>query len=76
DLDGGYGIEQTPNDLDTIADVQKIAGLLRNRGYGERDGAAVMHGNWLRVVGRGLPARLRERNLFRSVIKGNFRTTD
>ena len=26
DLDGGYGIEQTPNDLDAIADVQKTPG--------------------------------------------------
>jgi membrane dipeptidase len=55
DLDGGYGIEQTPNDLDTIADVQKIPSLLRERGYGERDIAAVMHGNWLRLLEQGLP---------------------
>ena len=55
DLDGGYGIEQIPNDLDTIADVQKVPDLLRNRGYGEADIAAVMHGNWLRVLERGLP---------------------
>lgn len=56
DLDGGYGTEQTPNDLDTIADVQKIAGLLRGRGYGEEDIAGIMHGNWLRLLGRALPA--------------------
>ena len=55
DLDGGYGIEQTPNDLDTIADVQKIPELLRKRGYGEEDIAAVMHGNWSRLLERGLP---------------------
>jgi len=48
DLDGGYGTEQTPHDLDTIADLQKVADLLRNRGYAEEDVAAVMHGNWLR----------------------------
>jgi membrane dipeptidase len=56
DLDGGYGIEQTPNDLDTIADVQKIPELLRTRGYGEEDIAAVMHGNWLRLLERCLPS--------------------
>ena len=55
DLDGGYGIEQTPRDLDTIADVQKIPDLLRRRGYGEDDVAAVMHGNWLRLMERALP---------------------
>ena len=48
DLDGGYGTEQTPHDLDTIADLQKIADLLRIRGYAEEDVAAVLHGNWLR----------------------------
>ncbi len=55
DLDGGYGIEQTPNDLDTIADVQKIQELLRKRGYSEANIAAVMHENWLRVLERSLP---------------------
>jgi membrane dipeptidase len=55
DLDSGYGIEQTPNDLDTIADVQKIPELLRKRGYGKEDVAAVMHGNWMRLLERGLP---------------------
>jgi len=56
DLDGGYGTEQTPNDLDTIADVQRIADLLRQRGYRGEDVAAVMHGNWLRLLERALPA--------------------
>jgi len=56
DLDGGYGIEQTPRDLDTIADVQKIPDLLRQRGYGETDIATIMYGNWLRLLERSLPA--------------------
>ena len=55
DLDGGYGIEQTPCDLDTIADVQKIPDLLRDRGYAGEDIAAIMHGNWLRLLEHGLP---------------------
>ena len=56
DLDGGYGTEQTPSDLDTIADVQTIAGLLRERGYRDDDVAAVLHGNWLRLLEGALPA--------------------
>ena len=48
DLDGGYGTEQTPKDLDTITDLQKVAGLLEKRGYTNEDIAAVMHGNWIR----------------------------
>jgi membrane dipeptidase len=48
DLDGGYGTEQCPHDLDTIADLQKIVRLLRQRGYGQEDVEAIMHGNWMR----------------------------
>lgn len=47
DLDGGYGTEQCPHDLDTIADLQKVPKLLRGRGYSERDIEAVAYGNWL-----------------------------
>ena len=48
DLDGGYGTEQTPGDLDAIADLQKLDGLLRAKGYKTEDIEAVFHGNWLR----------------------------
>ena len=48
DLDGGYGNEQCPHDLDTIADLQKIPELLRARGYADEDVMAIMHGNWVR----------------------------
>lgn len=47
DLDGGYGIEQCPGDLDTIADLQVIPDLLRGRGYAKADIEGIMHGNWL-----------------------------
>ena len=36
DLDGGYGTEQTPRDLDTIADLQKIPGLLKKKAIANR----------------------------------------
>ena len=48
DLDGGFGTEQTPYDLDTIADVQRVPAILRRRGYLEADLKAIMHGNWVR----------------------------
>jgi membrane dipeptidase len=54
DLDGGFGTEQSPHDLDTIADLQKVPTLLRKRGYREADVQAIMHGNWLRVFERAL----------------------
>ncbi|MDP4748801.1 MAG: dipeptidase [Algoriphagus sp.] len=50
DLDGAFGKEQCPLDLETIADLQKIPGLLRARGYSEEDIQKVMHGNWLRFL--------------------------
>ena len=56
DLDGGYGIEQTPTDLNTIADCQKIPDLLRGRGYAEADVEKIMHGNWMSFLERSLPA--------------------
>lgn len=48
DLDGGFGTEQTPYDLDTIADLQRVPALLRKRGYPEADVKNIMHGNWVR----------------------------
>ena len=50
DLDGGYGREQSPSDLDTIADLQKLGGLLAKRGYNDADIAAILHGNWVRFL--------------------------
>ncbi len=48
DLDGGFGTEQAPRELNTIADLQQIPVLLRKRGYKETDVEGIMHGNWLR----------------------------
>lgn len=52
DLDGGFGREQSPADLDTIADLQQLPALLAARGYASDDIAAIMHGNWLRLLRR------------------------
>lgn len=50
DLDGAFGKEQCPYDLDTIADLQKIPALLQARGYTKDDINNIMHGNWLRFL--------------------------
>ena len=50
DLDGAFGKEQCPSDLDSIADLQKIPNLLQARGYSPQDIEKVMHGNWLRFL--------------------------
>jgi membrane dipeptidase len=50
DLDGGYGREQTPVDLDTIADLARIPGMLKARGYRDEDIELIMHGNFIRFL--------------------------
>lgn len=52
DLDGGFGREQSPTDLDTIADLQRIPEILSKRGYSDGDIATIMHLNWLRLLRR------------------------
>ena len=56
DLDGGFGNEQTPHDLDTIADLQKLNALLSKRGYTDTDIDAIFFGNWLAFWEKALPA--------------------
>jgi membrane dipeptidase len=48
DLDGGFGREQSPLDLDTIADLQRLPELLRQRGYDAEAITGILHGNWVR----------------------------
>lgn len=50
DLDGAFGREQCPYDLETIADLQKVPALLKKRGYSAADIENMMHGNWLRFL--------------------------
>lgn len=50
DLDGGYGYEQSPYDLHTIADLQKIPAILTLRGYTREQIQGIMHGNWVRFL--------------------------
>jgi membrane dipeptidase len=50
DLDGAFGREQCPYDLETIADLQKFPSLLYKRGYSKEDVENIMHGNWLRFL--------------------------
>jgi membrane dipeptidase len=53
DFDGGFGAEQTPEELDTVADLARIGERLTERGWSDDDVAGVLHGNWIRVL-RGL----------------------
>lgn len=50
DLDGGFGLEQSPGDLNSIADLQRLPDMLRGRGYSETDVKCIMHENWIRFL--------------------------
>jgi membrane dipeptidase len=50
DLDGAFGKEQSPYELETIADLNKIPALLMHRGYSHNDVENIIHGNWLRFL--------------------------
>ena len=54
DLDGGFGVEQSPKDLETIADLQKIGDYLQRKGYTEEQIRGVCSENWLRLLRRAL----------------------
>src|SRR3954452_19379611 len=56
DLDGGFGYEQTPRDLNTITDLQKLADILSKRKYRDADIGAIFHGNWIRFFRETLPS--------------------
>ncbi len=50
DLDGAYGKEQSPKDLDTIADLQQIPVILKERGYSGEDIENICSKNWIRFL--------------------------
>ncbi|HTN07391.1 dipeptidase [Agriterribacter sp.] len=50
DLDGMFGQEQSPYDMDTIADLQLLKALLTKRGYSEQDIENIFYKNWLRFL--------------------------
>ncbi len=50
DLDGAFGKEQTPYDLDTIADLQKVPIMLSKKGYTESDIKNIMNQNFINFL--------------------------
>jgi membrane dipeptidase len=52
DLDGGFGREQCPEDLDTIADLARLPELFAARGFGKPDIEAIASGNFVGFLRR------------------------
>ncbi|QKJ33257.1 membrane dipeptidase [Mucilaginibacter mali] len=50
DLDGIFGTEQSPWDMNSIADLQKYQSILSRRGYSARDIENIFSKNWLRFI--------------------------
>jgi membrane dipeptidase len=55
DTDGQGGAEGAPFDVDTVADYQKVADVLAERGWGDGDIENVMYRNWQRFFEETLP---------------------
>lgn len=55
DLDGGFGTEQSPVGLETIADLHQIAEVMIQQGYSDSQVNQVFSGNWLRFFRESLP---------------------
>jgi membrane dipeptidase len=54
DLDGGFGNEQTPMDLDSVTDLRSLVAPLAARGYSAEDIDNIFSGNFLRFLGEHL----------------------
>jgi membrane dipeptidase len=52
DLDGAFGREQSPADVESIADLARIPDLLRARGYSDEDVRSIAHGNFIAMLRR------------------------
>jgi membrane dipeptidase len=55
DFDGGFGVESVPREIDTIADLPKLAPQLAKKGYNEEDIGRIFSANWIRILENNLP---------------------
>ena len=58
DFDGGFGLQSVPPEVDSVADLQKLARPLAEKGYTEDDIAAILGRNWIIRLQRNLPASI------------------
>jgi membrane dipeptidase len=56
DLDGAFGTEQGPADVNSIADLARLPVLLSGIGYAQADITGIMSENFLNLLRRALPA--------------------
>lgn len=56
DFDGGFGWPEVPLEINTIADLPKLEGKLKERGYTADEINGIFHGNWQRILETHLPS--------------------
>ena len=56
DLDGGFGNEQTPNEIRTMADLHRLRDVLAGRGYTPDQIEAIYYKNWISFFSLNLPS--------------------
>ena len=56
DMDGGLGRDQIPEEIQSSADLPRLADALSAAGFGDSDVRAIMSENWLRFFQRSLPS--------------------
>lgn len=54
-FDGIFGVEQTPAEIDSVADLSRLFEFLSPRGYSTEQIADILEGNWLRILRASLP---------------------
>ena len=55
DLDGGFGVESVPAEIDTVADLNKLGAALSDAGFSDEEILEIMQKNWLRILEHALP---------------------
>lgn len=56
DFDGGFGMESTPAEIDTVADLHKVGDTFASAGFSDDDVRNFLGGNWIRVLQKALPS--------------------
>lgn len=56
DFDGGFGVESTPAEIDTVADLQKLGNALADAKFNDDDIHSILGENWIRLLRQNLPA--------------------
>jgi membrane dipeptidase len=55
DADGGFGMQSVPKEMDSLADLQKLAAFLEKKGYSDEEIRAIFGGNWMGFLDDILP---------------------